>query len=1123
MARPHRASDPESDAACRDHRPVPDSRGQGFLDRHRPARDRRRVARRASRTGALLVGVILAGLAVPGPAAAVAPARTALSTARTASFSADDYCLGQCSDILPPGEKGSGTLAEILGNQAFGTLPAHADDQRDKYANLALGYPSLTDEDLFAYFNEASFGVDPAQVESVSTPRSDVTITRDKATGVAHIRGTTRYGTEYGAGWVAGLDRLWLIDVLRHVGRGELTTLAGGAPGNQAFEQEFFSKAPYTEAELQAQADRIAASGPRGAQVLADVNAYLDGLNGYIAKARADRTFPGEYVLTGKIDSITNAGSIRPFTITDLIGISAVVGALFGAGGGGEVQSALALVAAQAKYGTELGTQVWRAFQMQDDPEALVTVRSGSFSYATSPANATGVALPDAGSVRKVPVVYDATGTAVPDGAAAAATAAAASATSGSPAAGTVLTGSLAVLGDSMSNALVVGAGASAGGHPVAVFGPQTGYFAPQLLMLQELQGPGISARGASFAGLNMYVQLGRGQDYSWSATTAGQDIIDTYAVELCDPAGGPVTTASRHYLFHGVCTPMDVVSRANSWKPTTADGTAAGSYTLKVWRTRYGLLESTGTIGGRPYAFTSLRSTYHHEAESVIGFQQFNDPTFVTGPESFQQAAANVNYTFNWFYVDSAHTAYYNSGANPQRPATVDPSLPILATAANEWVGWDPSTNTPTYAGQSAHPQAIDQDYFTNWNNKQAAGVASPAVGNGAVHRGDLLDSLVRSRLAAGTTFTRAELAKVMMQAGLTDLRAKEVLPELLAVIDTGSVGDPATATAVSQLRAWLDAGALRTEAGSGSHRYTHPDAIRVMDAWWPLLVEGAFRPGMGDDFYRQFAGLLQLDESPSGFAGGGSASANERQGHKGSAFQYGWWSHVDKDLRKVLGRPVSGGWPVTYCGGGAVAQCRSVLLDTLKTAVATPATSVYPGDTYCSAGDQWCADTIVHSPLGGIKVNKFGWQNRPTFQQVVQYPAARGMDVANLAAGRPASASSVQNASYPAAKAVDGSSTTRWSSGYSDNQWLQVDLGSSRQVARVVLRWEAAYGKAYQIQMSTDGATWTTATTVSAGNGDVDNLAFEARTARYVRMQGVTRATSYGYSLYELEVYAH
>ena len=98
----------------------------------------------------------------------------------------------------------------------------------------------------------------------------------------------------------------------------------------------------------------------------------------------------------------------------------------------------------------------------------------------------------------------------------------------------------------------MVSARHTATGHPVAVFGPQTGYFAPQLLMLQELQGPGISARGAAFAGLNLYVQLGRGQDYAWSATSAGQDITDTYAVTLCDPSGGTPTTAPAHYLYHG-------------------------------------------------------------------------------------------------------------------------------------------------------------------------------------------------------------------------------------------------------------------------------------------------------------------------------------------------------------------------------------------------------------------------------------------------------------------------------------------------------------------------------------------------------------------------------------------
>src|SRR5262245_34376399 len=169
-----------------------------------------------------------------------------------------------------------------------------------------------------------------------------------------------------------------------------------------------------------------------------------------------------------------------------------------------------------------------------------------------------------------------------------------------------------------MSNALVLSGALSTTGNPVAVFGPQTGYFSPQLLMLEELQGPGISARGAAFAGINLYVQLGRGQDYAWSATSAGQDITDTYAVQLCEPGGGAATLSSRGYLFPGVCTAMEALRRNNSCQPNTADTTAAGSYSLITYRTKYGLVTHTGLVGGVPTAFTSLRSTYRHEADSA-------------------------------------------------------------------------------------------------------------------------------------------------------------------------------------------------------------------------------------------------------------------------------------------------------------------------------------------------------------------------------------------------------------------------------------------------------------------------------------------------------------------------
>ncbi|MGY0236963.1 family 20 glycosylhydrolase [Longispora urticae] len=124
------------------------------------------------------------------------------------------------------------------------------------------------------------------------------------------------------------------------------------------------------------------------------------------------------------------------------------------------------------------------------------------------------------------------------------------------------------------------------------------------------------------------------------------------------------------------------------------------------------------------------------------------------------------------------------------------------------------------------------------------------------------------------------------------------------------------------------------------------------------------------------------------------------------------------------------------------------------------------------------------------------------------------------NLALGRPVTASSTETANFPAGYAVDGDQGTRWASGYSDASWIRVDLGSSQPVSRVVLRWEAAYGRAYKIQTSNDDATWTTVNTTTNSDGGVDDLAVTG-TGRYIRMQGTTRATTWGYSLFEFEVY--
>lgn len=123
-------------------------------------------------------------------------------------------------------------------------------------------------------------------------------------------------------------------------------------------------------------------------------------------------------------------------------------------------------------------------------------------------------------------------------------------------------------------------------------------------------------------------------------------------------------------------------------------------------------------------------------------------------------------------------------------------------------------------------------------------------------------------------------------------------------------------------------------------------------------------------------------------------------------------------------------------------------------------------------------------------------------------------------LSQGQPATASSEQSASYPPSNAVDGNLSTRWSSAFSDPQWLEVDLGATHTITQVVINWETAYATAFQLQTSNDGTTWTTIFSTTTGTGGTQTIPVSG-SGRYVRMYGTTRATQYGYSIWEFQVY--
>lgn len=83
-------------------------------------------------------------------------------------------------------------------------------------------------------------------------------------------------------------------------------------------------------------------------------------------------------------------------------------------------------------------------------------------------------------------------------------------------------------------------------------------------------------------------------------------------------------------------------------------------------------------------------------------------------------------------------------------------------------------------------------------------------------------------------------------------------------------------------------------------------------------------------------------------------------------------------------------------------------------------------------------------------------------------------------------ATARSVEG-SHTADLAIDGDSTTRWTSSdgadrgsKTDEEWFQVDLGTLRTVGSVTLVWEKANAKAYTIQTkAAESDPWTTQVT--------------------------------------------
>lgn len=124
-------------------------------------------------------------------------------------------------------------------------------------------------------------------------------------------------------------------------------------------------------------------------------------------------------------------------------------------------------------------------------------------------------------------------------------------------------------------------------------------------------------------------------------------------------------------------------------------------------------------------------------------------------------------------------------------------------------------------------------------------------------------------------------------------------------------------------------------------------------------------------------------------------------------------------------------------------------------------------------------------------------------------------------VACNKIATSSSVEDLTLTPQNAIDGDLSTRWSTEFSDPQWICIDLGKNYTINRIKLTWESAYGRTYNIEVSADSADWIQVFATQDSDGGEDEIDFDPVKARYVRLNGLERGTPWGYSIYEFQVF--
>jgi acyl-homoserine lactone acylase PvdQ len=726
---------------------------------------------------------------------------------------------------------------DIIPSGQYGSVPPPpgATTQANMYDALTPLFGHVTRGDLFTDFKSdrlGTAGLTGSSVESV--PHSGVTVTRDSF-DVPHIVGVTRDDVTWGAGWVLAEDRGLLIQQARYDAR----VAAIDAPGADALglvaRLESFKPTAQTEQVLARQTGALLAHGKKGRAVLHDIDVYLQGINAYLATHNH------------KLGPFSN---VADFTRSDIYAFNALKDQFVGEGGGDEARRAEFLSALRHKLGRKRGTNVWNDLREAYDPEAPASV-PGHVALQRRPRSTRGNLVLDAGSLSNSAVqafTPDRSGRA------------------------------------HASNALLISGKRSTTHHPIMVAGPQIGYYYPGLTLEMDLEGPGISQRGATSAPFPGYIFIGRSQDAAWSLTSAGLDQIDTYVETLCDHS-------VHRYRFRGKCRAMQFFDAG------TLNPGSANSREVTFYRTIHGPVIGYARVHGRLVALARKRASYGKDVLDLLFYYDLAHGK-VHNVHQFFRAANQTPQTFNSFYSDDKDIGVFTTGLVPVRPSNADPALPIDGRGHEEWRGFVPFKR---------HPQGINprDGEIVNWNNRPERGSEAPDDNwsLGALQRVDLL----LRNLGDGRHVTPAHVVAAMNKAATQDVREVTIEPVLSKLLHGGRAPNKTAARMLGLLDTWHRQGSSRLDR-TGDGKITAPGAA-IMDTAWPLLADAWASTVLGPKLSDELASFdSRFDQPPGG--------------------QYtGWHIYMDKDLRTLLGKHVRGKYRVRYCGGGHIRRCRRLL----------------------------------------------------------------------------------------------------------------------------------------------------------------------------------------------------